>query len=86
MDVIEWDIGVSGPISPDEPLPPLPVIPTGGTVVVTGRAPIWRYCMACHLLHGSAAAVIATNDPKLGRVVVVSHKPGITAGQLLPSE
>jgi CRISPR-associated protein Csx3 len=28
-------------------------------VIVEGRAPIWRYGMALHLLHGSPAVAIA---------------------------
>jgi CRISPR-associated protein Csx3 len=40
-------------------LPPLPEIPRGSLVIVEGRAPIWRYGMALHLLHGSPAAAFA---------------------------
>lgn len=76
-------IGVSSPITPAEPLPPLPEIPRGSLVVVEGRAPIWRYGMAMHLLHGSPAAAIAFCDPKLGAVVVASHSPHWRAGQVL---
>jgi hypothetical protein len=42
-----------------EPLPPLPAIPRSSLVIVEGRAPIWSYGMALHLLHGSAAAAVA---------------------------
>lgn len=31
-------------------------IPRGSLVIVEGQAPIWRYGMALHLLHGSPAA------------------------------
>jgi len=33
-----------------------PAIPRGSLVIVEGRAPIWRYGMALHLLHASPAA------------------------------
>ena len=66
-------IAALSPITPSEPLPPLPVIPRGSLVIVEGRAPIWRYGMALHLLHGSPAAAIAFYDPQLGAVVVASH-------------
>lgn len=71
--IVIYSIAVSSPITPAEPLPPLPEIPRGSLVVVEGRAPIWRYGMALHLLHGSPAATIAFYDPRLGAVVVASH-------------
>ena len=78
-----YPIGVSAPITPAEPLPPLPEIPRGSLVVVEGRAPIWRYGMALHILHGSPAAAIAFYDPRLGAVVVASHSPSFTLGQVI---
>ena len=81
--VVFYDIGVTEPIEPDEPLPPLPAIPRGAVVVVTGRAPIWRYGVAFHKLHGSPAGAVATFDPRLGSVVVASHSKGLTEGQVL---
>ncbi|MDD4162100.1 MAG: CRISPR-associated protein Csx3 [Methanothrix sp.] len=42
-------------------------------MIVEGRAPIWRYGMALHRLHGSPAAAIAFYDPRLGAVVVATH-------------
>ena len=41
-----FSIAVSSPITPGEPLPPLPEIPRSSLVIVEGRAPIWRYGMA----------------------------------------
>jgi CRISPR-associated protein Csx3 len=73
--VVWLSIGVDQPIRPDEPLPPLPEIPRGAVVVIEGRAPIWRYGMAFHELHGSAAGAVAVFDPRLGAVVVASHRP-----------
>jgi len=78
-----YSIGVDRPITPDEPLPPLPEIPRGSVVVVEGRAPLWRYGMAFHKLHGSPAGAIAVYDPRLGAVVVASHRSEFREGQIL---
>lgn len=78
-----YSIGVAAPITPAEPLPPLPEIPRGSLVIVEGRAPIWRYGMALHLLHGSPAAAIAFYDPKLGGVVVATHSPKWHVGEVI---
>jgi CRISPR-associated protein Csx3 len=83
---IRYNIGVEGPITPLEPLPDLPNIPRGSVVVVEGRAPIWRYGMALHLLHGSPAAAIAFFDPRLGPVVVATHNPNFKVGEILQEE
>jgi len=72
---IIYSIAVSSPITPIEPLPSLPEIPRGSLVIVEGRAPIWRYGMALHLLHGSpAAAVVASHNQQwtVGQVVDVT--------------
>lgn len=81
--VVFYQIGVSEPITPEEPMPPLPEIPRGSVVVVEGRAPIWRYGQAFHRLHGSPAAAIAVYDPRLGAVVVASHHPNFREGEIL---
>jgi len=83
-----YSIGVNSPITPDEPLPPLPDIPRGALVVIEGRAPIWRYGTALHRLHGSPAGAVAVFDPRLGAVVVMSHHPEYQEGQVidLPQE
>jgi CRISPR-associated protein Csx3 len=78
-----YSIAVSSPITSTEPLPPLPDIPRGSLVIVEGRAPIWRYGMALHLLHGSPAAAIAFYDPKLGAVVVASHSQEWSTGDVI---
>ena len=78
-----YSIGVETPILPSEPLPPLPEIPRGAVVIVEGRAPIWRYGMAFHKLHGSPAAAVAVYDPRLGAVVVASHHPDYNEGQII---
>ncbi len=46
LDDLYWSI------LPIEPLPELPAIKPGDLVVIEGRAPIWRYCIALHKLHG----------------------------------
>ncbi len=58
-------------------------IPRGSLVIVEGRAPIWRYGMALHLLHASPAAAIAFYDPRLGAVVIASHSPEWQVGQVV---
>jgi len=83
VSVVFYSIGVDQPITPDAPLPPLPAIPRGALVVIEGRAPIWRYAMAWHRLHGSPAGAIAVYDPRLGAVVVASHRPDFRDGQVL---
>lgn len=81
--IVFYSIGVTAPITPEEPLPPLPEIPRGSVVVIEGRAPIWRYGQAFHRLHGSPAAAVAVYDPRLGAVVVASHTPEIKEGSIL---
>jgi CRISPR-associated protein Csx3 len=83
QEVVFYSIGVDRPITPDEPLPPLPAIPRGALVVIAGRAPIWRYGVAFHRLHGSPAGAVAVFDPRLGAVVVASHSPAFAEGQVL---
>ena len=81
-----YDIGVEGAASPADPLPDLPEVERGGFVVVSGRAPVWRYARAFHLLHGSRAGAIGVFDPKLGAVVVASHRPDLEEGQVVEVE
>jgi CRISPR-associated protein Csx3 len=81
-----YSIGVHAPVRPDEPLPPVPPIPRGALVVIEGRAPIWRYAMAFHRLHGSPAGALAVFDPRLGAVVVASHVPEFHEGQIITVE
>jgi CRISPR-associated protein Csx3 len=49
-------------------------IPHGSLVIVEGRAPIWRYGMALHLLHAYPAAAVAFYDPRLGAVVATHSR------------
>ena len=83
MSHVVYSIGVTEPITPSMPLPELPEIARGSVVIIEGRAPIWRYGMALHLLHGSPAAAVAFYDPRLGAVVVASHSPAFHKGQIL---
>jgi CRISPR-associated protein Csx3 len=85
-NIVFYSIGVEQPIGPDEPLPAVPEIPRGSVVVVEGRAPVWRYGMAFHRLHGSLAAAVAVYDPRLGAVVVAAHHPDYREGQVLDVE
>ena len=58
--------------------------PRGVLVVIEGRAPIWRYGMAFHLLYGSAAIGNAhTKGGRFGAVVVASHHPNWHEGQVI---
>jgi CRISPR-associated protein Csx3 len=82
-NTVFYSIGVDQPITPAEPLPPLPEIPRGALVVIEGRAPVWRYGMAFHRLHGSPAGAIAVYDPRLGAVIVASHHPNWREGQVI---
>jgi CRISPR-associated protein Csx3 len=86
FEIIFYRIGTDTPITPAEPLPELPNIPRGALVVVEGRAPIWRYGLAFHKLHGSPAAAVAVFDPRLGAVVVASHSPLFEEGAVLDIE
>ncbi|MBQ2821392.1 MAG: CRISPR-associated protein Csx3 [Thermoguttaceae bacterium] len=86
IPVVFYDLGVEGPITPSEPLPPLPEIPRGALVVLTGRSPIWRYGLAFHELHGSPAVALATWDPRLGAVVIATHSPHFSEGSVLDLE
>jgi CRISPR-associated protein Csx3 len=78
-----YSIGIDRPVTPDELLPSLPEIPRGALVVIEGRAPIWRYGLAFHRLHGSPAGAIAVFDPRLGAVIVASHHPNWREGQIV---
>ena len=82
-EIVFYSIGVDCPVTPDEPLPPLPKIPRRALVVIEGRAPIWHYGLAFHQLHGSPAAAIAVYDPRLRAVVVASHTPGLAEAQVV---
>lgn len=55
-------------------------------MVIEGRGPIWRYGLAFHALHGSAAGAVAVYDPKLGAVVVASHRPEYRPTQVVDVE
>jgi CRISPR-associated protein Csx3 len=83
LNLVVYSIAVLSPITPAEPLPPLPAIPRGSLVIVEGRAPIWRYGMALHLLHGSPAAAVAFYDPRLGAVIVATHSREWQLGQVV---
>lgn len=81
--IVVYHIGVEEPISPDVPLPEFPEIPRGCIVALEGRAPIWRYAIALHRLHGCPAAALAVYDPRLGGVIVQSHSPDYREGQIV---
>lgn len=82
MKTIWYHIGTESPVTPETHLPELPDIPRGALAIVEGRAPVWRYGMAFHRLHG-LAAVVAVYDPRLGAVVVASHTAEYCEGDIL---
>lgn len=82
---VVYHIGVEKPVTPAEPLPSLPAVPRGALVVLEGKAPVWRYAMAFHALHGLASAV-GIYDPRLGVVIAASHSPEYTEGVVLDIE
>lgn len=82
-DIVIYHIGVTEAITPADPLPEIPIIPRGSLVILEGRAPIWRYCIALHRLHGSPAEAIAVYDPRLGAVVVQSHSKKYKEGEII---
>ncbi|RMG22643.1 MAG: CRISPR-associated protein Csx3 [Armatimonadetes bacterium] len=60
----------------------LPQEEAGLGVVFDGPSPIWGYAMLCHIAH--PFAWVATWDPRIaGAVVVQSHWPGVSAGQII---
>lgn len=81
--IVLYSIGVPGLIRPEEPLPPVAEIPRGALVVIEGRAPIGRYGMALHRLHGSPDGALAVYDPRLGAVIVATHRPDFREGQVV---
>ncbi|MGQ9704883.1 MAG: CRISPR-associated ring nuclease Crn3/Csx3 [Actinomycetota bacterium] len=82
--VVVWDIGVDSPVTPSDPLPSMPNVPRGSLLVLSGRAPIWRYGLALHRANGSPAGAVAVYDPRLGAVVIMTHSPKFEEGQVEP--
>lgn len=81
--VVEFILGDGGVCAPAD-LVGMKVPEVDGTkgVVLTGRGPIWLYGALVHCYH--ATAWVATNDPRLGAVVVQSHHEGVTVGDVIP--
>jgi len=77
---------LKGPIAPDtlrglERRVPK-VVSTKG-VVISGRGPTWLYCTLVHVYH--PALWVAVFDPRIGGgVVVASHTPQTTTGDIIP--
>ncbi len=83
IPIVYCSLGSETPIVPSEPLPVFPEIPRGSLAVIEGRAPIWQYGRAFHLLHGSPAIAIGTYDPRLGVVIIATHTPLFREGEVL---
>jgi len=77
---------LSGVITPEELkklIDSIPV-PAGGTegVIISGRLPVWAFAALVHHFH--ARPWVATFDPRLGGgVVVASHAPGVSIGNIV---
>lgn len=83
--LVEFDLG-GDPISPEElrGLEP-PEVDARKGVVVSGRGPIWLFGALVHHYH--YALWVATHDPRLGGgVVVATHTPTLTVGDVVPLE
>jgi len=76
---------LNGSITPDElkNLKPPEINPKKG-VVLSGRGPIWLYCFLSHVYHPTP--FVAVYDPRIGSVVVQSHSPRISEGDVIPVE
>ncbi len=58
-------------------------LPGSKVVLINGRGPVWGYGMLVHASHSTPA--VATYDPRLGGyVVVATHHPANTLGQVIP--
>lgn len=58
-------------------------LPGERPVFLTGRAPIWGYAMLVHAAHATPA--VGVFEPRQnGYVIVASHDPAFTVGQLVP--
>jgi len=60
------------------------VVPGGGTepVILSGRLPVWAFAALAHLFH--PRPWVATFEPRLRKgVVVASHAPGVSVGDLV---
>ncbi|ADC64683.1 CRISPR-associated protein, Csx3 family [Ferroglobus placidus DSM 10642] len=85
IKVLEFEL--EGPISPQD-LPEiekmLPEIRGAHVLVISGRGPIWLYCVILHkYMHMFPA--IGVYDPKLeGAVIVVSHTRYADVGTVIP--
>ncbi len=60
----------------------IPTVKGNKGVVLNGRAPIWVFATLVHHFH--ATQWVATNDPRLGVIVVESHKSGVSVGDVIP--
>jgi CRISPR-associated protein Csx3 len=50
-------------------------------VVIEGRGPVWLYAYLVHECH--PAKWVGTYDPRLGVVVVETHSPEVSVGQMI---
>lgn len=60
----------------------IPTVKGNKGVILNGRAPVWLFGTLIHHFH--ATQWVATNDPRLGAIVVESHKSGVAVGDIIP--
>lgn len=73
---------------PEDPIAPvdlkdikIPQLDYKKGVVIGGRAPIWLYAFLVHECH--PAAWVATQDPRLGGVVIATHTRGVKVADII---
>jgi CRISPR-associated protein Csx3 len=58
----------------------LSILNTKKGVIINGKAPIWLMAYLIHECH--ATSWVATNDPRLGAIIVESHSPSRKVGDV----
>ena len=83
--VVFCSISIDEPVTPPEPLPPLPAIPhmVAASPDRGAGTHLRATVSAFHRLGGSPAGAIAVFEPHLGTVVVASARPNWREGQII---
>lgn len=83
INLIEFIL--DGPIEPkilseiEEKLKTAKINPKKPTVI-SGRGPVWLFLTIAHVFHYTVA--VSSYDPRIGAVVVQSHSPKYSVGQV----
>ena len=59
----------------------LSILNTTKGVIINGKAPIWLMAYLIHECHSTSW--IATNDPRLGAIIIESHNPNHKVGDIV---